>query len=58
MIGHILRHGSLLNTIIEGNVRSGRPRAEYMIQIIKDKNKGNYKDLEKLSYNRKRCELQ
>lgn len=49
MIGHILRHESLLKKIIEGDVEShiatGRLRTEFMTQIIMDTNKGAYKDL-------------
>jgi len=40
MIGHILRHESLLKKIIEGDIEGhiarGRPRAEYMTQIMQD----------------------
>jgi len=40
MIEHILRHECLLMTKmygdIEGYIGSGRPKAEYMTQIIKD----------------------
>ena len=51
-----MRHGSLLKTIIEGNIGRRKPRAEYMTQFMKDMNKGNYKDLKELSYNREACE--
>ncbi|CAI6343800.1 unnamed protein product [Macrosiphum euphorbiae] len=56
MIGHILRHESLLKKIIEGDVEGhiarGRPRTEYMTQIMQDTNKGSYKDLKELCYDR------
>jgi hypothetical protein len=56
MIGHILRHESLLKKIIErdveGHIARGRPRAECMTQIMQDTNKGNYKDLKELLYDR------
>jgi len=57
IIGHILKHESLLRTIfereLEGHVGWGRLRTKYMTQIIKDMNKRSYKDLKELSYNRK-----
>lgn len=44
MIGHVLRHESLLKTILEGDVEGhigrGRLRVEYMTQVMKDVNKG------------------
>ncbi|VVC31607.1 Hypothetical protein CINCED_3A018086 [Cinara cedri] len=53
---HILRHASLLKEIIEGDVEGhiarGIPRAEYMTQIMQDTNKGNYKDLKELCYDK------
>ncbi|KAF0724219.1 LINE-1 reverse transcriptase [Aphis craccivora] len=56
MIGHILRHQSLLKKIIEGDVEGhisrGRPRTEYMTQIMQDTNKGSYKELKELCYDR------
>jgi len=49
MIGNILRHYSLLELIIEGYVdgktERGRPRTEYMSQIMKDMDIGSYRDL-------------
>jgi hypothetical protein len=39
-IGHILRHSSLLKTVLEAEISvknySGRPRMEYIAQIMKD----------------------
>ncbi|VVC31428.1 Hypothetical protein CINCED_3A000591 [Cinara cedri] len=56
MIGHILRHESLSKKILEGDVKGhvarGRPRAEYMTQIMQYTNKGNYKDPKELRYDR------
>jgi hypothetical protein len=52
MIEHIIRHEILLNKIIEGHIARGRPRAEYMTQIKQNTNKGNYKDLKELCYDR------
>lgn len=53
MIEHILCHDSLMKNVIEGDVegyiRRGRPRMEYMIDTGKD----SYNKLNKLSYNRK-----
>jgi hypothetical protein len=37
---------------VEGHIARGRPRAEYMTQLMQDTNKGNYKDLKELSYDR------
>jgi len=54
MIVHTLRYDSLLKLIIEGNVdgktERGRPRMEYISQIIKDMDTGSYRDLKKLSF--------
>jgi len=56
MIGHILRHDSLTKNVIEsdveGYIRRGRPRMEYMKQIMIDMGKDSYKELKELSYNR------
>lgn len=56
ILGHILRHESLLNKIIEGdvegNIAKGRTRAEHVKQIMQDTNKGNYKYLKEFSYDR------
>lgn len=55
MIENILRHKSLLKTIIggdvDGRIGRGRPNANYTTQLMKDMNKTNYKDLKELSYN-------
>jgi len=56
MIRHLLRHDSLLKTVIEGNVDGhigrGKPRMEYMKQIIIDMGKNSYKELKELSNHR------
>ncbi|VVC28983.1 Hypothetical protein CINCED_3A023576 [Cinara cedri] len=56
MIGHILRHKSLLKKVIkgdvEGHIAGGRPRAEYMAQIMKHANREKYQDLKELCYDR------
>ncbi|KAF0760252.1 craniofacial development protein 2-like [Aphis craccivora] len=50
----ILRHESLSKTVIEGDVEGhigrGRPRMEYMKQIIIDMGKNSYKELKELMY--------
>jgi len=55
-MGHILRHDNLTKNVIEGDVEGyigkGRPRMEYMKQILIDMVKDSYKELKKLSYNR------
>lgn len=38
--------------LMHGLVGRGRPRAEYMTKIMKDMNKGNYKDLKEVGYNK------
>ncbi|XP_050531519.1 uncharacterized protein LOC126900101 [Daktulosphaira vitifoliae] len=47
-IGHVLRHGGLLGLIIEGCVEGknarGRPRMEYMQQIIEDQGCTSYEE--------------
>lgn len=50
MIEHVLK--IIIEGGVEGCIGIGRPRAEYMTQIMKDMNKTNYKDLKELSYNR------
>jgi hypothetical protein len=52
MIGYTLRHDSLTRNVIEGYIGRGRPRMEYMKQIMIDMGKDNYKELKELSYNR------
>ena len=46
MIGHILRHDSLVKIIIEGSIEGknfrGRPRMEYMTQIREDVSKSSF----------------
>lgn len=53
MIGHTLRHDSLLKLIIEeymnGKTGRERPRIEYISQIMNDMNMGSYLDLKALS---------
>jgi hypothetical protein len=43
----------LTRNVIEGGVGRGKPRMEYMKQIMIDMRKDNYKKLKELSYNRK-----
>lgn len=50
MIGHLLRHDSLLKSAI-GHLGRGRPRLEYMKQIMIDMEMYNYKELKELSNN-------
>lgn len=57
MIGQVrLGYDSLLNMIIEGymddKTRRGRPRMEYMPQIMKDMRVNSYWKLKELSYDR------
>lgn len=56
MIGHLLRHESLTKTVIEGDVEGhigrGRPRMEYMKQLMSDMGKNSYKKLKELSNDR------
>jgi hypothetical protein len=55
MIGHILKHVSLLKKIIEddkGHIAREKQRTEYMTQIMQVTNKGSYKDLKEFFYNR------
>lgn len=43
-----IRYENVFKTIIEdaeGYIKRGRPRVEYMIQIMKDMNNEKYKDL-------------
>lgn len=55
-IGHVLRHGGLLGLIIEGCVEGknarGRPRMEYMQQIIEDQGCTSYKETKRKASNR------
>lgn len=48
MIGHTLRHDSLLKLIIKGYVddKTGRerPRMDYISQIMRDLDLGSYRD--------------
>ena len=56
MVGHILRHDSLLKTIIEGNIEGknarGRPRLEYMTQIREDVGKSSYTAMKRMAQHR------
>lgn len=51
LVGHILRHNGLLKLIIEGTVDGknsrGRPRLEYMSQIMEDMSCGSYWELKR-----------
>ena len=55
-IGHTLRHDNLLSTIIEGTIegknRPGRPRREYIQQVIEDHGFSNYTELKRACHNR------
>jgi len=59
MIGHLLHHNSLSKTVIKGDVEGhigrGRPRMEYMKQIIIDMGKNSYKELKELSNDKDAC---
>ena len=50
-IGHIMRHEGLLKLIIEGRVegknRRGRPRLEFIQQIIKDQGCDSYVEMKR-----------
>ncbi|KAF0764776.1 craniofacial development protein 2-like [Aphis craccivora] len=56
MIGHLLRHESISKSVIEGDIEGhigrGRPRIEYMKQILIDTGKNSYKEFEELSNDR------
>jgi len=56
MIGHTLRHDSLLKLIIEGYVdgKTGRgsPIMEYVSDIMKDIGIRSYRDIKELSFDR------
>ena len=64
-IGHVLRHENLLHTVIEGMVEGnnfrGRPRQQYLDQVIKDMNCSSYVDLKRTAEDReewkKRCQM-
>jgi hypothetical protein len=55
-IGHILRHSSLLKTVLEGEISGknyrGRPRMEYVGQIMKDVKRKSYVGMKRLAENR------
>ena len=55
-MGHILRHESLLHTIMEGLVEGkrarGRPRRKYISQIMQDLGCGSFTELKRLADNR------
>lgn len=57
MMNHMLRHDSLLKMIIESDVDhktgKGRPRMEYIPQIMKDIGINNHRELRSWSYDRK-----
>ena len=56
MIGHILRHGGLMQVILEGMTEGkrsrGRPRLSYLKQIMKDIGTNNYRETKDLAQNR------
>jgi len=56
MIGHILRHGGLMQLILEGMTEGkrsrGRPRLSYLKQIMNDIGTNNYRETKDLAQNR------
>jgi hypothetical protein len=52
MVGHILRHEGLMKTVLEGRVEGknyrGRPRLEYIEQIIKDVECKTYSEIRRM----------
>lgn len=55
-IGHVMRHGGLVGLIVEdcaeGKNSSGRPRMEYMQQIIKDQGCSSDEETKRKASNR------
>jgi hypothetical protein len=55
-IGHILRHSSLLKTVLEREISGKkyrvRPRMEYIAQIMKDVKTKSYVGMKRLAENR------
>jgi len=59
MIGHMLRHGDELHSIIiEGMIKGtrsrGRPRTRYISQIIRDAGVTSYKELKNIANDREK----
>lgn len=58
LVGHILRHPGIVNTAIEGSIEGkncrGRPRQEYVAQIIQDVGCERYVEMKRLAQNRKK----
>jgi hypothetical protein len=52
MVGHILRHDGLMKTVPEGRIENknyrGRPRLEYIEQIIKDVECKTYSEIKRM----------
>jgi|AKYZ01.1.fsa_nt_gi Reverse transcriptase (RNA-dependent DNA polymerase). len=61
LIGHTLRHESLLKTVLEGRVEGrrgrGRPRRRYMDQIMRDVNCHSYTELKRMAQERQRWRI-
>ena len=57
LVGHILRHPGLVNIALEGKIEGkncrGRPRLDYVRQIINDVGCRNYKEMKELAQVRK-----
>lgn len=60
-IGHIMRHEGLLKLIIEGCIdgknHRGRPRLEYIQQIIKDQGCNSYVEMKRKADNREEWKM-
>jgi hypothetical protein len=54
MVGHILRHEGLMKTVLEGRVEGknyrGRPRLEYIEQIIKEVGCKTYSEMKRTGW--------
>ena len=60
-VGHLLRHDGLVKIILEGTVEGknsrGRPRLNYITQVMKDKGCNNYLELKRLAEERQNGRL-
>lgn len=61
LIGHILWHDGLLGLILEGiingKIHRGRPRLQYISQIIEDQGCNSYQELKRKASDREAWEL-
>jgi hypothetical protein len=61
LIGHVLRHNSLLNRIIEGTIEGnnsrGRPLLDYIGQIVRDMNCRSYCELKRKAEKRQEWKI-